>query len=124
MPLSEEEQRLLDEMERNLYGTAHDVHTSSGSPAQLSPGRIFLGFVGIALGLAILILGVSLQLLILGVAGFVLMFIGVIAALNTKGASAKPGAARASSSRGRSASGQRPGFMTRLENRWDERDSQ
>jgi hypothetical protein len=124
MPLSEEEQRLLDEMERNLYGTAHDVHSSSGSSARLSAGRIFVGFVAIALGVAGLILGVSLQQLLMGVAGFVLMFVGVVAALSTKKDSVQLDTGRKGSGATGSRPSQRPGFMTRLENRWDERNSQ
>ena len=123
MPLSEEGQRLLDEMERNLYGTAHDVHTSPGSSARLSPGRIFVGFLAIAVGLAVLILGVSLQQLLLGVAGFVLMFVGVIAALSTSRSSSPLDAGRTSAGATGSRTAKRPGFMTRLENRWDERNS-
>lgn len=122
MPLSEEEQRLLDEMERNLYGSAHDVHSASGAGTRISSRGILIGFVSVALGLVLLILGVSTQFLLVGVGGFVLMFAGIVAALSIK--PGKPSASRPAASASRSASRpKRPGFMARLEDRWDDRNS-
>ena len=122
MPLSEEEQRLLDEMERNLYGGAHDVHSASSGSTRLSSRGIVIGFISVAAGLVMLVLGVSTQVLLVGVGGFVLMFAGVVAALSIKpGAPSSPRSASTSTrSTGRP---KRAGFMARLEDRWDERNS-
>jgi hypothetical protein len=119
MPLSEEEQRLLDEMERNLYGSGHDVHSASGSSGRLSSSGIVAGFVGVALGLVLLVLGVTTQLLILGVSGFVVMFVGVVAALSLRAPmTSRPAAASQSGSS--SSRPKRRGLMNRLEDRWND----
>jgi uncharacterized membrane protein len=123
MPLSEEEQRLLDEMERNLYGSAHDVHSAPGGRTRLSSRGILIGFVSVAAGLVLLVLGVSTQLLVVGVGGFVLMFAGIIAALSIKPGSHGSGASAAGNARTSSSRPKRAGFMARLEDRWDERNS-
>lgn len=119
MPLSEEEQRLLDEMERNLYGSGHDVHSATGSSGRLSSRGIFAGFVGVAIGLVLLVLGVTTQLLILGVAGFVVMFAGVVAALSLK-APMTVRSESASSSTSHTSRPKRRGLLNRLEDRWDD----
>ncbi|MEN9752184.1 MAG: hypothetical protein RLZZ600_1231 [Actinomycetota bacterium] len=120
MPLSEEEQRLLDEMERNLYGSSQDVHSTNGSTGRISSRGILFGFVGVLAGLTLLVLGVTTQVILLGVGGFVLMFAGIVAAVSLK-AAPRAGSASASSSSARAPRSSRPGFMSRLENRWDER---
>ena len=114
MPLSEHEQRLLDEMERNLYGGAADVHPAqpAGRPSYRS---MVVGIIVLVLGLVVLVVGVTSQLIFVGVVGFAVMFSGVILA-------AKPGKASSSgSTRATSASSARtrPNFMQRMEQRWD-----
>lgn len=121
MPLSEEEQRLLDEMERNLYGSRHDVHTTSASAGRVSSRGIVVGLVGVILGLVALVLGVTTQLLLLGVGGFVLMFAGVVAALSLKSSNSSSSSFSSARAAGGSARPKRQGFMSRLEDRWDER---
>ena len=75
MPLSEHEQRLLDQIERQLYAEdpkfasavrSHDVKTHL-------VGRVkrFAGLL--ALGLVALMAGVVLRIVVLGVAGFLVM---------------------------------------------------
>ena len=120
MPLSEEEQRLLDEMERNLYGASHDVHPTRSGGSGLSSRGILFGFVGVLLGLGALVLGVALQALIVGVLGFALMLAGVVAALSIKNPTHSSHARsnpRATTSK--NSSGKRS-FMQRLEDRWDD----
>ena len=114
MPLSEHEQRLLDEMERNLYGGAADVHPAkpAGRPSYRS---MVVGIIVLVLGLAVLVVGVTSQLIIVGVVGFAVMFAGVMLA-------AKPGkVVAASSTRAKSSNGSRTrsSFMQRMEQRWD-----
>ncbi|WP_127475476.1 DUF3040 domain-containing protein [Microbacterium sulfonylureivorans] len=117
MPLSEQEQRLLDEMERHLMRNDADVVSAPRDGRSLSYRNIVYGTVLVLLGLGGLIVGVSQQLIFVGVIGFVVMLVGVLlAATPTRGSGhvrvepEKPAAARQGSS-----------FMDRMNNRWDKR---
>jgi len=124
MPLSEQEQRLLEEMERNLYRNDADfVHAVGGVRGRRPNYRsIVLGVLLAVAGIGALIAGVAIPLLILGVLGFALMFAGVLLAISPgkRGAAApapeEPGAGAA---KGAKRSG--GGFMDRLNERWDRR---
>ncbi len=122
MPLSEQEQRLLEEMERNLYRNDADfVHAVGGVRGRRPNYRaIVLGVLLAVAGVGALIAGVALQLLIVGILGFALMFSGVLIAI-TPGrrgaATAAPADPTASTGRRRS----RGGFMERMNERWDRR---
>ena len=71
MPLSEQEQRLLEEMERNLYRNDADfVHAVGGVRGRRPNYRaIVLGVLLAVAGVGALIAGVALQLLIVGILG-------------------------------------------------------
>jgi len=116
MPLSEQEQRLLDEMERHLMGNDADVVTADGSGRTLSYRNIVLGVLLVLVGLGGIIAGVASPLLFIGVIGFVVMLAGVILAVTpARGA-------RLPRSRARSSAGApRAGFMDRMNDRWDRR---
>jgi len=119
MPLSEEEQRLLDEMERNLYGVKTDVHAPSERGGRVSRRGIVLGLVGIALGVIGLVVGVTTGAFIWGVLGFAFMIAGAMAAISLReGASARPRKMRAP----RASASTKESFMQRLDERWDRRD--
>jgi hypothetical protein len=82
MPLSEQEQRLLEEMERSLYHNDADfVAGSSGRHGRPTYTTIVTGVLVGVVGVATLIAGVIVRLPIVGVVGFVLMFAGVLIAL-------------------------------------------
>lgn len=82
MPLSEQEQRLLDEMERNLYQSDQDrVVRVAADGFQLDVRALVLGALGVVVGLVTLLVGVSTQLPWLGVIGFAVMFAGVLYAV-------------------------------------------
>jgi hypothetical protein len=82
MPLSEQEQRLLEEMERSLYHNDADyVAGAPGHRGKPTYGRIVTGVLVGIVGVASLISGVAIRFPILGVVGFVLMFLGVLVAL-------------------------------------------
>jgi hypothetical protein len=122
MPLSEQEQRLLEEMERNLYRNDADfVHAVGGVRGRRPNYRaIVLGVLLAVAGVGALIAGVALQLLIIGIVGFALMFAGVLIAI-TPG---KTGAAAAAPSEGSAPQAKRRsggGFMDRMNERWDRR---
>ncbi len=118
MPLSEHEQRLLDEMERNLYGHDADV-TSTSFEGMPRPNyrAIVLGVLLALAGLAGLIAGVMTQLIVVGILGFAVMFVGVLVA-------GKPGAPaeKAGSGSSRARKNSAASFIQRMEQRWDERD--
>jgi hypothetical protein len=114
MPLSEHEQRLLDEMERNLYGHDADV-TSTAFVGMPRPNyrAIVLGVILALAGLGGLLAGVMTQMIAVGIGGFALMFVGVLVA-------AKPGAPASLGDKKPRSTGS--SFMQRMEQRWDERD--
>lgn len=122
MPLSEQEQRLLEEMERNLYRNDADfVHAVGGVRGRRPNYRaIVLGILLAVAGVGALIAGVALQLLIVGIVGFALMFTGVLLAItpSKRGAAAAPPADPSTASKASRSSG---GFMDRLNERWDRR---
>jgi hypothetical protein len=79
MPLSEQEQRLLDEMERNLYHSeADDVTTVGARRGRANGTAIVIAAAGILVGLALLVTGVVIRQPLVGVLGFAAMFAGVV----------------------------------------------
>ncbi|MDZ8202652.1 DUF3040 domain-containing protein [Microbacterium sp. SSW1-59] len=120
MPLSEQEQRLLDEMERHLMRNEADVVTAPEGGRSLSYRNIVYGTILVLLGLAGLIVGVAVQLIVVGVIGFVVMLGGVVLAVTPmRGGSAGPSVKpRTSASQPRAAG---PSFMDRMNDRWDRR---
>lgn len=125
MPLSEQEQRLLDEMERHLM--SNDTDVVSAPSRALSYRNIVLGSIMVLAGLGALVVGVSIGFntgflgIAIGVLGFVLMVGGVVFAVTpTRGAVATaPSASARSKPRGPRASGS--SFMDRMNERWDRR---
>lgn len=143
MPLSEHEQKMLEQMERALY--AEDPRFASqmkGSAHSPNRRRIVIGVCGAALGLGLVLAGVATEIIALGVVGFVLMVAGVAYAatparkrsdlkvVKEGGATtaARPGRSSRRSGqggqRGSKPSGPKPtggSFTERMENRWDKR---
>lgn len=117
MPLSEQEQRLLDEMERHLMRNDADVVSAPRDGRTLSYRNIVYGTILVLLGLGGLIVGVSQQLIVVGVIGFVVMLGGVILAI-TPGRG--PGKARVEPERPPRAQSN-SSFMDRMNDRWDRR---
>jgi hypothetical protein len=113
MPLSEQEQRLLEEMERSLYHNDADfvaaVSARGGKPTYTA---VITGILVGVVGVAALITGVVIRQPIVGVLGFVAMFAGVLIALTP------PRGARMS---GSPEGGQhdKGSFLHNLEHRWD-----
>ncbi|WP_418277223.1 DUF3040 domain-containing protein [Isoptericola jiangsuensis] len=131
MPLSEHEQRVLEQMERDFESDDPLLATRLQRWSHRSPLRYVLAGLGVVLGLLLLVTGAATQQTWLGVVGFALMFAGVafaFAAPRRKGphgivdadgrVTPTPSAARGKSSKKQSSS---QGFMSRLEERWDRR---
>lgn len=118
MPLSEQEQRLLDEMERHLMRNDADVVSAPRDGRTLSYRNIVYGTILVLLGLGGLVVGVSTQLIVVGVIAFVIMLGGVILAVTpTRGIpSAVPTDDRPARKPAASTS-----FMDRMNDRWDRR---
>lgn len=129
MPLSEHEQRLLDEMERNLYQNDADFVEPVVAPGRFDVAMLTVGALVAVVGLGAVLLGVIIQQPLVGILGFVVMLVGVLVAMRRSGGSAggQTGASAAAAPSAPTASAA-PSFMDRLEDRWqrrqDERDQQ
>jgi len=120
MALSEREQRLLDEMERNLYHSEADVlSTSSGAPQRPQYRAIVIGVVAAVVGLIVLVAGVMLNALIVGVIGFAAMLGGVLFIFSPKQQRSGSEGENPRNASGKNRSSQ--SFSDRMEQRWQER---
>ncbi len=127
MPLSDNEQRLLEQMERALY--AEDPKFASamrGAKRASGRGRrLALGVSGIVLGLVLLVVGVAQKTVYLSVIGFVVMLAGTAYAVSSQrrpgptGVVSATGTVRPPAGKARRRS--TATFMQRLEQRWDRR---
>ncbi len=128
MPLSEHEQRLLDEMERNLYQNDADFVEPVVAPGRFDVAMLTVGALIAVVGLGAVLFGVIIQQPLVGILGFVVMLVGVLVAMRRNGDAAASTTSSASSSSSPAASATEPSFMDRLEDRWqrrlDERDQQ
>src|SRR5580693_9347819 len=119
VPLSEHEQRQLDQIERALY--AEDPKFAQAvrakDPRVHYKRRVVEAAIGFLLGVGLLLAGVISKLTLIGVAGFVVMLACSMWALS----SWRPGAARDRRSRPQPSASGRSRFMERLEERWRRR---
>ncbi|MEE1649228.1 DUF3040 domain-containing protein [Brachybacterium sp. J144] len=127
MPLSEHEQKMLDEMERQLF--ADDPRLARAFAPSRGPRRsgrrILIGLAGVVLGLGVLVLAVSLNLIWLGVIAFLGMLGGALFAITGPRSSVDPGGAVPGDGDG----GSRPtaprgggdDFLRKMEERWERR---
>jgi Protein of unknown function (DUF3040) len=119
MPLSEQEQRLLDEMERHLMRNDADVVSAPREGQTLSYRNIVYGSVLVLIGLAGLIVGVSTSFIVVGVIAFLVMTAGVVLAVTpAKGVAPRPGS---TGTRKTPAPSTSSSFMDRMSDRWDRR---
>jgi hypothetical protein len=124
MPLSEQEQRLLEEMERSLYHNDADfVATVSSRGGKRNYTAIVVGILVGILGIAAIVTGVAVRLPIIGIAGFVVMFIGVLVAISAPRAAGSPDDVPPASGRGAATptAAAKPDFMQRMNDRWEKR---
>ena len=117
MPLSEHEQKLLEQLEKQLHEDDPKFANSMGS----DPGRswstrhVVIGVLCALAGVFLLLVGVTLQNIFVGVLGFIVMGGGVYFATMRSSAAAKRGSKAGKPGK------QRSSFMSSLEERWDER---
>lgn len=78
MPLSEHEQRLLEQMERALYAEDPKLATTlRGGAGRFARGQLIGGVLGALAGIAVVVAGVASKLPLLSVAGFLIALGGV-----------------------------------------------
>lgn len=75
MPLSEHEQRLFDQIEQALYAEDPKFASSvrSARPRNRARTMLALSVVGVIVGIAVVLIGLTANLIIVGVFGFVLI---------------------------------------------------
>ncbi|MFI7579922.1 DUF3040 domain-containing protein [Kocuria sp. M1N1S27] len=120
MPLSEHEQQLLAQLEKQLHADDPRFVTNMGSRAVkgTSTRNIVLGIVIAVVGLLVLLGGVVIDSILVGVLGFVVMGAGVYVATLRSGKPRPDGAADKGGPPRRSSP-----FLQNLEERWDQRNS-
>jgi len=124
VPLSDNEQRLLEQMERALYAEDPKFASTMRGAARRSGSarRLMIGLAGVVLGLILLLVGVLQAVIPLSVLGFVVMLAGTAYAVSGQrkggptGVVQGNGAVRPAGQKRRTG-----GFMQRLEQRWDNR---
>ena len=126
MPLSEYEQRVLEQMERQL--TSDDPKLANTFQGRSSSGvrRWLLAGAGALAGMAVLIAGTATSTPVVDVLGVVLMFGSVVLAFSPPRKRGPVGVVGANGGIRPSAATRPPtrpqrGFLARLEERWDRR---
>ena len=125
MPLSEHEQRMLEQIEKALYAEDPKFAQSvrARDPRVHFRRRLILAAIGFLIGVGLLLAGVIIQYIPMGVAGFLVMLTCAMWALTSwrhmNGTAPRRGPAAAPRKR----RGREPGegFMERLEERWRRR---
>lgn len=126
MPLSEHEQRVLEQMERALMSDDPRLANTLQSSPRRSGWHYVIATGVVIVGLLLLILGAALPMVLLGVLGFVVMFGGVVYALHTPKRRGPVGVVRAGGTvrKAGQAKPAKRSYLTRLEERWDRRREQ
>ncbi|WP_062134674.1 DUF3040 domain-containing protein [Demequina aestuarii] len=126
MPLSEYEQRVLEQLEQDL-GQDASLHRAMNRGPR-TPVRVIGAAVGVLVGLGIVLVGVMTQVALLGIAGFILMAGVALWALLGPRKSAEPGAKATAGPAGAKGKAAPPkaskDFMQRMEERFDRRREQ
>jgi hypothetical protein len=125
MPLSEYEQRVLEQMERQL--TTDDPKLVNTFQGRASSGlrRWLLVSVGALVGLTVLVVGAATSSPLVGLLGFIVMFVSVVLAFSPPrrrgpvGVVGEDGGVRRPDPAARPQRSQ--GFLQRMEERWDRR---
>ncbi|ROS77200.1 DUF3040 domain-containing protein [Cellulomonas sp. PhB143] len=127
MPLSEYEQRVLEQMERALTSDDPRLATTLQTAERRSALRWLVAGCGVVGGLLLLVVGVTVGDgigIAIGVVGFAIMFAGVAFALarpRRRGGSAGQVPGRGEPRTRESAPSSGGGFFNRLEERWERR---
>lgn len=123
MPLSEYEQRVLEQLENDLGSDPKLGYAMSRG--QKSRGHLTWAVFGVVAGLGVVLAGAMTQIPLLGIAGFAVMLAAAVWGLT----GGKPVSAKKAEPRASDAAGPAPkpkakddkGFMGRVEDRFDRR---
>ncbi|RII18281.1 hypothetical protein DSC45_10220 [Streptomyces sp. YIM 130001] len=133
MPLSEQEQRMLEQMERALYAEDPKFATAlEGSKLRTyTRKRVYQAIAGFLVGIALLMAGMVAQQIWISVVGFLVMLGCAVLAVTgwrkapkpgeQPAAGAAPGAPQGGGQGGRRQGKQRRSMMNRIEQRWQRR---
>ncbi|WP_282686803.1 MULTISPECIES: DUF3040 domain-containing protein [unclassified Streptomyces] len=128
MPLSEHEQRMLEQMERALYAEDPKFATAlEGSGLRTyTRKRVYQAVAGFLVGIALLMAGMVAQQIWISVVGFLVMLGCAVLAVTGWRKAPKPGeqqpaAAGGGDSGARRRPRQRRSMMNRIERRWQRR---
>jgi hypothetical protein len=124
VPLSEHEQRLLEQMERALYAEDPKFATSlrSSTPRPGSRRKAAIGVLAGLVGVSLLLAGAATNLIPLGVAGFLVMLGGTFLVIRTLRAAPEPAAGTAAPGKpAPQAAPPKSGFMDRMDERFRKR---
>ena len=129
MPLSEHEQRVIDELERSLLRDDPGLANAFRTTAPRSPRHILMVALGVVIGMGVLVLGAAMESVLIGVGGFVVMFATLTWAVTKKPTRRVAGDIGEflhtnknfeTSNFSEPESGE-SGFMGRMEDRWNKR---
>ncbi|MQY15265.1 hypothetical protein SRB5_54440 [Streptomyces sp. RB5] len=126
MPLSEHEQRMLEQMERALYAEDPKFATAlEGSGLRVhTRRRVYQAVAGFLVGIALLMTGMVAKQILVGVVGFLVMLGCAVLAVTGWRKAGKPGEAQAQPSAGSGSRRQgrrKRSVMNRIEDRWQRR---
>lgn len=128
MPLSDHEQRMLEQMERALYAEDPKFATTlEGSELRTyTRKRVYQAIAGFLLGIALLMVGLPVKQWWLSVVGFLVMLSCAAIGVTAWRKSPPPGEATSAPDRGSFRRGGRPqrprrSMMSRIEERWQRR---
>lgn len=124
MPLSEHEQRLLEQMERALYAEDPKFASSlrSAGPRPGSRRAAAIGILTALGGVGLLIAGAATSIVALGVVGFLVMLGGTILVISTLRAEPEAAAAPgAPTTKAAPAKAPKSGFMDKMDERFRKR---
>ncbi|MEU6994820.1 DUF3040 domain-containing protein [Streptomyces sp. NPDC046465] len=129
MPLSEHEQRMLEQMERALYAEDPKFATAlEGSGLRTyTRKRVYQAVAGFLVGIALLMSGMVAQQIWISVVGFLVMLGCAVLAVTGWRKAPKPGEQPAAAAAGpggapaRRQAKQRRSVMNRIEQRWQRR---
>ncbi|MEV8453439.1 DUF3040 domain-containing protein [Streptomyces sp. NPDC052095] len=123
MPLSEHEQRMLEQMERALYAEDPKFATAleGNGLRTYTRRRVYQAVAGFLVGIALLMAGMVTTVIWISVVGFLVMLGCAVLAVTGWRKAPKPGEQPAAATSGPARTRQRRTVMNRIEQRWQRR---
>lgn len=123
VPLSEHEQRMLEQMERALYAEDPKFATAleGNGLRTYTRRRVYQAVAGFLVGIALLMAGMVTTVIWISVVGFLVMLGCAVLAVTGWRKAPKPGEQPAAAAAGPARTRQRRTVMNRIEQRWQRR---